>query len=81
MAIDKLIPRYLNLDDDERLVQSMQMTDNLNVDISVDDANDAGVIKQAKGNRVATPAHSVDGTIPTGQVKILSSVNYDAGGS
>ncbi len=27
MAIDKLTPRYLNMDDDERLVQAVQMTD------------------------------------------------------
>ena len=47
MAIDKLIPRHLNLDDDERLVQSMQMTNAENVFISGDEENDAGVVKQA----------------------------------
>ena len=80
MAIDKLTPRYLNMDDDERLVQAVQMTDNLNIDISVADEEDAGVIKQAQGNREA-PAKGSSDTVPSvGQNHIISSVNYDAGG-
>ena len=31
MAIDKLIPQYLNSDTDQKLVKSVEMTDNLNV--------------------------------------------------
>ena len=79
MAIDKLIPRYLNLDDDERLVQSVQMTDNLNVDISVDESNDAGVIKQAKGNRIAVASHSSE-DVPSGVNHVISAINFDTDG-
>ncbi len=79
MAIDKLTPRYLNMDDDERLVQAVQMTDNLNIDISVADEEDAGVIKQAQGNREASPKSAAD-TLPSGVNHVISSVNYDAGG-
>jgi hypothetical protein len=79
MAIDKLTPRYLNLDDDERLVQAVQMTDALNVDISVDDEEDAGVIKQAQGNRQGR-ARNVSDNLPSGVNHVISSINYDAGG-
>ena len=80
MAIDKLIPRHLNLDDDERLVQSMQMTNAENVFISGDQENDAGVVKQADGNSEVTPKTSAD-TIPASGINvIIGSVNFDAGG-
>jgi hypothetical protein len=48
--IDKLVPRYLNKDDDARLVKSIEMTDALNVRLSADTDGDAGVIKNAFGN-------------------------------
>ena len=48
--IDKLVPRYLNKDDDARLVKSVEMTDALNVRLSADTDGDAGVIKNAFGN-------------------------------
>ena len=80
MAIDKLIPRHLNLDDDERLVQSMQMTNAENVFISGDEENDAGVVKQADGNVEVTPKTTAD-TIPSSGVStVIGSVNFDAGG-
>jgi len=79
MAIDKLTPRYLNLDDDERLVQSVQMTDAFNVDISVADEEDAGVIKQAQGNREGRFRNASD-EIPAGTNYTVSSVSYEAGG-
>jgi hypothetical protein len=50
MAIDKLIPRYLNKDDDARLVKTVEMTDALNVRISADADGNGGVIKNAYGN-------------------------------
>ena len=34
MAIDKLIPQYLNRDDDERILKSFEMVDALNVRVS-----------------------------------------------
>ena len=50
MAIDKLVPRYLNKEDDVRLVKNVEMTDALNVRISADANGDGGVIKNAYGN-------------------------------
>jgi hypothetical protein len=48
--IDKLIPRYLNLDDDARLIKSVEMTDAVNVRVSSEQDGDGGVIKNAYGN-------------------------------
>ena len=50
MAIDKLTPRYLNFEDDERLVKRVEMTDAVNIRIDSDDDGDAGVIKNVVGN-------------------------------
>jgi hypothetical protein len=48
--IEKLIPRYLNKDDDARLVKSIEMTDALNVRVSSEEDGDGGVVKNAFGN-------------------------------
>ena len=48
--IEKLIPRYLNKDDDARLIKSIEMTDALNVRISSEEDGDGGVVKNAFGN-------------------------------
>lgn len=50
MAIEKLVPRYLNLDDDPRLIKNMEMTDAINVRISATEEGTEGVIKNAFGN-------------------------------
>ena len=50
MAIDKIIPRYLNKEDDARLVKNIEMTDALNVRISADQDGDGGIVKNAYGN-------------------------------
>lgn len=50
MAIDKLIPRYINKEDDARLVKAVEMTDALNIRISSSANNNANVIKNAYGN-------------------------------
>jgi hypothetical protein len=50
MSIDKLIPRYLNTDDDDRLIKNVEMTDALNVRIASDTTGDAMVIKNSYGN-------------------------------
>ena len=52
--IDKLIPRYLNLDDDARLIKTIEMTDAVNVRISAEEDGDGGVIKNAYGNTAIT---------------------------
>ena len=75
MAIDKLVPRYLNLDDDERLVKSVEMTDAKNVHISVDDDNNAGVVKQAFGNAEVSPKTTADTVPSSGTNRIIGAVN------
>ena len=49
MPIDKIIPRFLVSDEDERLLKEGAMTDALNVSISEDGDGTEGVIKNVKG--------------------------------
>jgi hypothetical protein len=72
MAIDKLIPRSLNKEDDVRLVASTEMTDALNVRISADADGDGGVIKNAYGN-AAVAFKSGDG-LPAGTNEVIGSL-------
>jgi len=73
MAIDKLIPQYLTSDTDQKLIKSVEMTDNLNVRISNDDEGTAGVIKNVKGTTAITGKGSAD-IIPSGDNKVIGSV-------
>jgi hypothetical protein len=76
--IDKLIPRYLNTEDDARLVKSVEMTDALNVRISADADGDGGVIKNAYGNG-AIAFKSGDG-LPVGNNEVIGAVSNPQGG-
>ena len=49
MAIDKIIPRFLVADKDERLLEEGAMTDALNVSVTVNGEGTEGVIKTLKG--------------------------------
>ena len=69
MAIEKLVPRYLNKEDDVRLVKNVEMTDALNVRISADQDGNAGVIKNAYGNDVIS-----GDALPAGTNKVIGSV-------
>lgn len=53
MPIDKIIPRFLVSDEDERLLKEGAMTDALNVTISEDGDGTEGVIKNVKGTTAA----------------------------
>jgi len=75
-SIDKLIPRYLNTDDDERLVKNVEMTDAQNLRVSVDVERDALVIKNAYGN-VARSSTLQNGSMPNGTNKTIGSVTDD----
>jgi len=77
MAIDKLTPRYLNKDNDERLIKSMEMTDALNVRISTEDDGDGLVIKNAYGNTEV----SLVTALPDGTNKVIGSVAVESTGS
>lgn len=70
MAVQKLTPRYLNKDDDERLVKATEMTDALNVRVSSDDDGDALVLKNAYGNTEIT----LNTALPSGTNKVVGSV-------
>lgn len=72
-SIDKLIPRYLNTDDDERLVKNVEMTDAQNLRVSVDVERDALVIKNAYGN-IARSSTLENGSMPAGTNKTIGSV-------
>lgn len=77
MAIDKLTPRYLNKDNDERLIKSMEMTDAMNVRISVEDDGDGMVLKNAYGNTeiIMSPA------LPSGDNKVIGSEEVEQSGN
>jgi hypothetical protein len=78
--IDKLVPRYLNAEDDARLVKSVEMTDALNVRISADTDGDGGVIKNAFGNsavafRSGNNWQGLPHALPNGTNKVVGSVS------
>jgi len=75
-SIDKLIPRYLNIDDDERLIKNIEMTDAQNLRISVDVERDALVVKNAYGN-VARSSTLENGSMPAGTNVAIGSIADD----
>jgi|DEB0MinimDraft_6_1074348.scaffolds.fasta_scaffold06444_1 hypothetical protein len=77
MAIDKLTPRYLNFEDDERLVKRIEMTDAVNIRIDSDDDGDAGVIKNVVGN---TQVGLLGDPLPSGDNKVIGSVHNNVKG-
>jgi hypothetical protein len=73
MAIDKLLPRYLNKDDDARILKSIEMLDALNVRVSQDADGNAGVIKNVEGNTIVAYSASSD-SLPAGTNRTIGSV-------
>ena len=65
MPIDKIIPRFLVSDEDERLLREGAMTDALNVTISEDGDGTEGVVKNVKGTNHVN-AFSTDHQIANG---------------
>lgn len=76
MAIDKLIPQYLNSDTDQKLVKSVEMTDNLNVRVSDDGEGTGGVIKNVKGTEVVG-AKSASDAYPSGDNRVVGAVSNE----
>lgn len=72
MPIDKMIPRFLVSDEDERLLKEGAMTDALNVTISEDGNGSEGVLKNVKGTTAITGA-----TLGIGddEVKVIGQVS------
>ena len=77
MAVNKLTPRYLNKDDDSRLVKSTEMTDALNIRVSFDDDGDGLVVKNAYGNQEIT----LVGALPSGTNKVIGSTPNEQNGA
>ena len=78
--IEKLIPRYLNKDDDARLIKSIEMTDALNVRVSSEENGDGGVVKNAFGNsavvfRSGNNWQGLPHALPNGTNKVVGSVS------
>lgn len=73
MAIDKLFPRYLNKDDDDRILKSVELSDALNIRVSNDDDGNSGVIKNVKGNTVVAYASAAD-ILPAGTNRTVGTV-------
>lgn len=73
MAIDKLFPRYLNKDDDDRILKSIELSDALNIRVSNDDDGNSGVIKNVKGNTVVA-YNSASDTLPAGTNRTVGNV-------
>ena len=79
MATDKLIPQYLNLDDDERFLKVNEMKYALNAKTSTEADGDGGVIKNIKGNTAISPKHGSTDVIPaSGRNIVVGSVSSDA---
>lgn len=78
MAIDKLIPQYLNLDDDERILKSYEMVNALNVRISHEEDGDAGVIKNVEGNQAVAAKSTADAIPSSGTNKVIGAVASEA---
>lgn len=73
MPIDKIIPRFLVSDEDERLLKEGAMTDALNVTISEDGAGSEGVVKTIKGTDPAV-LDSGATSLPSGS-KVIGQVS------
>lgn len=73
MAIDKLFPRYLNKDDDDRILKSIELSDALNIRVSNDDDGNSGVLKNVKGNTIVAYASASD-TLPAGTNRTVGNV-------
>ena len=79
MAIDKLIPQYLNKDDDERLVKAFEMTDALNVRVSQEENGNQGIVKNVPGTEAIGPKTIFD-TVPFfGENRVIGATPVEAG--
>jgi len=79
MPVDKLIPQYLNKDEDVRLVENTQMTDALNIRVSTDDNGNQGVLKNVEGNSSVAAVRPVDAIPASGVNRVIGSVASEAG--
>lgn len=79
MAIDKLVPQYLNKDEDERLVKPFEMTDALNIRVSHEDGGDQGIVKNIEGTEAVSAATTADAIPSSGDNRVIGVVPCEAG--
>ena len=77
MGINTLTPRYLNLDNDSRIIAAQEMIDALNVRVSADEGGNQGVVKNIKGNTNLTGTGLAPSTI-SGTNKIVGCYEHEA---
>ena len=75
MAIEKLVPQYLNKDEDERLVKPFEMTDALNIRVSHEDDGNQGVVKNVEGNTAIAARTSADAIPSSGTNRVIGCVS------
>ena len=73
MAINKIVPQYLNKDDDERLVKQVEMIDALNVRVSSDATGNSGVIKNILGTALIQ-SNGLEDRILTNDAQVVGSI-------
>ena len=73
MAIITNNPRFLNLDNDSRIVEQNEMIDALNVRVSTDDGGNQGVVKNIKGSSSV----SYDVTPYLGQNQVVGTYEHE----
>ena len=74
MAIDKLTPRYLNNDSDQKVIQGTEFFDANNIRVTSDKGGNGGVIKNIKGN-TSIPLGT---SLPAGQNKVIGTYAFPA---
>ncbi len=73
MGINTLTPRYLNLDNDSRIVAPQEMIDALNIRVSADSSGNQGVVKNIKGSTAAP----YDTTPYTGENQVIGTYEHE----
>ena len=75
MPVDKIIPRRLNSDEDERLVEQGQMTDAENVTISENGKGTQSIVKNCKGTIPGNPVSEDDAIVNNNHLVVIGSVS------
>ena len=73
MGINTLTPRYLNLDNDSRIVAPQEMIDALNIRVSADSSGNQGVVKNIKGSTAA----AYDATPYLGENQVIGTYEHE----
>jgi hypothetical protein len=81
MAIDKIIPRFLVSDKDERLLEEGAMTDALNVSISTSGDGTEGIIKNIKGTKAVNSINQSNAINTSSDHKCIGSVTDSENGA